>query len=260
MNLMIDRPPENLPMPEPAFVGMEVCRPGHTFGPAIRDVTLLHFVLAGQGTFSSPRGTFRVGAGQFFVILPGEVTCYSADREDPWEYLWFAFDERGAGRMATLAPVLPSPPGIPLRLRELCESGITGRELYLSVLDELYYHLFSLGKEQTRLKERVRRYIDYSYMEPLTVENIAQTMGFDRRYLSRVFARGYGMTVKEYLTSVRLSHAEKLLVAGYSVGDVAAMTGYRDVFNFSRIFKKKNGLSPLAYREKNRSLTTQSSS
>ena len=96
-------------------------------------------------------------------------------------------------------------------------------------------------------------------MEPLTVENIAQTMGFDRRYLSRVFARGYGMTVKEYLTSVRLSHAEKLLVAGYSVGDVAAMTGYRDVFNFSRIFKKKNGLSPLAYRDPHRSLTTQSS-
>ena len=59
------------------------------------------------------------------------------------------------------------------------------------------------------------------------------------------------MGVVEYIRSVRLAHACRLLEEGtLSVSQVAEASGFRDALYFSRVFKKIVGLSPRAYREK----------
>ena len=68
------------------FCGWQKCEPGHSFGPAVRPHYLFHLVLSGRGVYERGGCRYEVRAGQGFLILPGESTCYSADRTEPWEY------------------------------------------------------------------------------------------------------------------------------------------------------------------------------
>lgn len=67
-------------------------------------------------------------------------------------------------------------------------------------------------------------------MKNITVEEIADDMSVNRRYLSRIFKRDYGMTVKEYITKTRMSHALRLLEEGYRVKETSMMV---DIMKFS---------------------------
>ena len=93
----------------PLVAGHEACDPGHSYGPHIRSYVLLHFVHSGKGTFQTPDGTFCVEEGQAFMILPGQLTTYTADSDDPWEYSWVGFNGALSHRFHTLTPVFPIP-------------------------------------------------------------------------------------------------------------------------------------------------------
>ena len=53
----------------PLIAGEEFCEPNHSFGPAVRKYTLIHYVVSGKGTLYSRGGTHTVSAGQAFLIL-----------------------------------------------------------------------------------------------------------------------------------------------------------------------------------------------
>jgi AraC-like DNA-binding protein len=97
---------------------------------------------------------------------------------------------------------------------------------------------------------RIRRYIKYNYMLPISVSSLAHDFGFERSYLYRMFKTKYGVGVKEYISSVRLERAQEFLREGYSVKESAAMVGYSDEFNFSKAFKARYGVSPSSLNSK----------
>ena len=58
-----------------------------------------------------------------------------------------------------------------------------------------------------------------------------------------------GMTIKEYQLMLRMRKAERLLCeTEMSVAEIASETGFYDTFYFSKIFKRKNEISPLKFR------------
>ena len=76
----------------PIQFGCEKCAPSHSFGPAAREYTLVHFVESGKGYFVCDGKTHQVESGQAFIIMPGKITTYYADPKDPWVYSWVGFD------------------------------------------------------------------------------------------------------------------------------------------------------------------------
>jgi AraC-like DNA-binding protein len=69
---------------------------------------------------------------------------------------------------------------------------------------------------------------------------------------SRVFKEVVGIGYKEYLNSVRLNQANRLLLnTSQSVSDIAYACGFNDSNYFSTFFKKTNGMSPLEFRKLN---------
>ena len=60
-----------------------------------------------------------------------------------------------------------------------------------------------------------------------------------------------GITVKEYIISVRCSKAAEFLLQGHNVSEAAYMSGYPDVFAFSKMFRKVMGMSPSEYKKIN---------
>lgn len=235
----------------PIFAGEQVCQPSHSFGPAMREYYLIHFVLSGKGVILDSRGRHTISAGELFIIRPDEVTTYTADRDEPWHYIWLSFRGRRAEEAFRNAPTrLPSPDGTAEKLRELITLEEAGADIYTSFIYELIHRLFSGGGSEISAASRVKRYINYSYMECIGAQEIAEKFGFERSYLFRIFKARYGVGVKEYLTAVRMEHAAQFLKSGQNVATVSSMVGYRDVFNFSKAFKKYYGISPAKYKVK----------
>ena len=91
----------------------------------------------------------------------------------------------------------------------------------------------------------MQNYLRLTFMQSdLRVENVAQQIHLNRRYLSRLFREEIGQTPQEYLISVRMQAADRYLRNGISVGETATLCGYTDMFNFSKMFKKYYGVSP----------------
>ncbi|MBR4711793.1 MAG: helix-turn-helix domain-containing protein [Clostridia bacterium] len=78
-----------------------------------------------------------------------------------------------------------------------------------------------------------------------------RSLPFSEDYLRRLFQRSCGVTPLGYLTELRLNRAAQLLGcsdrSGLSVIDIARACGYRDALYFSRMFKRKFGVSPIHY-------------
>ncbi len=77
-------------------------------------------------------------------------------------------------------------------------------------------------------------------------------IGFNTDYFRRCFKEETNMTPLEYLTSLRIGEAKELLIRSTfrSVEEVSDRCGFNDCFYFSKVFKKRTGLSPRDYRKK----------
>lgn len=95
----------------------------------------------------------------------------------------------------------------------------------------------------------VREVIERRYRTgtPLTV--IARMGGLSRSHLSRIFKRVTGLSLKRYITRVRLEAAKGFLrTAEMKIQEVARSVGYWDASHFDRVFRKWEGQTPSAYR------------
>lgn len=233
----------------PLIAGMETCLPGHSFGPAIRPYTLIHFVIKGKGILQKQGKEYPVHAGEAFLILPEEITTYTADMEDPWHYQWIGFDGRLAADFAQLPPVFPVSEWIFRKLRYDIEDTGTLEYKFAAGLLDLYAEIFAQKPQKKQYVQQVQDYIQASFMQKLSVEQLAQQINLDRRYLSRLFKEQTGMTIQEYIISVRMKEAKHYLQQGYPVKECAMLCGYDDVSNFSKMFKRTFGCSPAFFKQ-----------
>ena len=235
----------------PLISGQERCAPDKSFGPFIRKYTLIHYVVKGKGRLYKNGRVYNVSAGQAFILCPGEMSVYSAEPSDPWYYQWVGFDGNLSKKFAELPPVVTfSSNWIGMMLDRPSESAMREYEI-ASLLFRMYADLFADKKHNNHYVRRVSDYIKAQYMQDVRVEDIAERMNLDRRYLSRIFKASTGMTIQEYLISVRMEEAQRSLRLGFSVSESALMCGYPDVCNFSKMFKSKFGTSPGKWRAEN---------
>ena len=79
----------------------------------------------------------------------------------------------------------------------------------------------------------------------ISLSKTAQVLGYNEKYVSRVFKKSMGMSFSEYLKNVRLQHSIFLIDQGITaVKNIAFLCGYQDPLYFSNVFKKAVGTSP----------------
>ena len=93
--------------------------------------------------------------------------------------------------------------------------------------------------------EKVVKYIDSNLAQAGTVNELAQIAGVNTNKLQEVFQKVYGKTVNEYVRDIRLTRALHMLSSGKkNVSEVVYELGLSSRSYFSKIFKKKYGVSP----------------
>lgn len=98
-------------------------------------------------------------------------------------------------------------------------------------------------------------YMHEHYAKDLSIAQLAERVGIERRRFSELFEATTGMNPSEYLMELRIRKAkEQLRTCDCSVAEVGENVGYYDCFYFSRVFKKCTGLSPSIYRKEYKAL------
>ena len=95
--------------------GHEFCRPGHTWGPGVRDHYLIHLVVAGRGVYQVGGAAFSLQEGDLFLAKPNQLITYAADEADPWEYYWVGFNGACANKLVQQTPFTDQHPDLPLQ-------------------------------------------------------------------------------------------------------------------------------------------------
>ena len=107
--------------------GWEQCDPSHSFGPAARNHYLFHYVISGTGTLYADNSKgesiiYQIKSGQGFILFPGQICTYIADKEIPWEYTWVEFDGLRVKETIELAGLSPDQPIYKARYKDIAET------------------------------------------------------------------------------------------------------------------------------------------
>ena len=244
----------------PRACGEAQCSPGHYWPDygvpkGSRVYYMLHYVMSGQGKYHSPDNTFEVKSGQIFVVFPHEAIAYEADQNNPWRYSWVCFESTLdlSYVLSQYVITLPECAHIFNAFSD-CANVTQDREWYIC---GKIYELLSLidnhrkpDKNQThRYVRMAQNYIDLYYtVSDLRVSWLAENLNLDRAYFSKIFSKHTGKSPQQYIVELRLDRAADLMVnQGLSPGEAASHVGYGDIFNFSRMFKRRFGVPPSAY-------------
>jgi AraC-like DNA-binding protein len=108
-----------------------------------------------------------------------------------------------------------------------------------------------LGREAAPIR-RARQLADDSFMQDLTLNDLAAAAGLSRYYFLRAFRREVGVTPHAYLTGRRIAAAKGLLDGNVPLSEVALACGFYDQSHFTRSFKGCTGVTPGQYRRGSR--------
>ena len=102
-------------------------------------------------------------------------------------------------------------------------------------------------------------YVQFNLAEGISLEAIARQLGVNASYLSSQFNREVGKSLPEYVSEKRIAEAKRLLRGRTQlpIGQIAAAVGFSDVNYFTKVFKKKAGQTPSAYRAAQRALAAE---
>lgn len=108
--------------------------------------------------------------------------------------------------------------------------------------------------EQFRsLSDRIAAIVRSEYDRELSLESIADRLHYNPNYLSSIFRKEYGITFSEFLMNYRLETAKKWLAeTELPVKEIAERLQYQNPQNFIRSFRKKENMTPGAYRKERR--------
>ena len=127
--------------------------------------------------------------------------------------------------------------------------------LTAAIIHELYsqgifYKKLNNNRNTTQLCNDITDYIVYHAGENIRVSQVADYFGYNEKYLTTVFRKQSGISLKRFMMQAKMDAAKaELTDTNHSISQIAYNVGFNDCHNFTNTFKKVTGLSPSAYRE-----------
>lgn len=246
----------------------------------------LGYCLEGSGVILSNDQETHVQKGDFIIGAPNILHTQRADTGVPTKWLTMYVDMEdlvklfpyGETRVALqmseesfsqfLCLKGEDYPAIIWIVKEIARLHVTKSKNYrmeiMGLLFTLMYKLYNVFAEEKREEYKkvenlpimpAIQYIYKHYMEDVKVLDLAKECHFSESYFRKVFTEMKGITPVDYLNSIRIREACKMLMnTNKSVRVVGEKCGYNSMTTFERNFKKRIGMLPSQWREEKRSI------
>ena len=101
----------------------------------------------------------------------------------------------------------------------------------------------------TDLTKRIISILEERHTDQLSLDDLAQQLEYNKRYLCSAFKQDTGITILDYLNHIRIRHAAVCFYYNdVSVSDIAQCVGFVTPIHFTRVFKKATGITPTQFR------------
>jgi AraC-like DNA-binding protein len=230
----------------------------------------LWFVWSGRGTMELGAETIPLSAGTCVWMRPGRRYVSTHDPAHPLGVNFFHFDlldEQGRPAVHGLIPPVERMRGRHvtftddtmqriLALRDEPDGRASAERLFAALLAELVREALKQPRLPTGVRpehaERINEIMTAMRTTPAkfgSVAALAKQHGFSVSHFSRVFEAVAGVRPQPFLIAARIDHARDLLaLTPESVGSIAHTAGFSDIYYFSRLFKRRVGVSPSVFR------------
>lgn len=109
----------------------------------------------------------------------------------------------------------------------------------------------NVSEKHRKLIEYAMNYIRQNFSSDISLDDIALSAGVSKSHFSRIFRDATGDTYINYLLSVRIHEACRLLrTSEYNITNVALMSGFKDIKHFYDIFRRTMNCTPKEYRDR----------
>ena len=257
--------------------GTQNCLSDYGYPRCARPGYHLHVVLSGKGRYYVGGQCLEVHSGQMFLLKDMEEVYYQADTDDPWHYVWVTYGGSKAkqylemagftdgvyvltsmvditGFMAVVSEILKRQH---MRFSDkVARAGLALQFLSLAVESWEKTNAGTSRRNDLTVDDYVAyavRFIQTNYQRA-RISDVAEYIGINRTYLTEIFKDHMLMSPQEYLLQVRMDRAKELLrQSSIAINLVAREVGYEDQLSFSKIFKKRFGISPTEFRRSSES-------
>lgn len=229
----------------------------------------LIFISKGQGVFETARTkATTITAGTCLFLFPGVWHRYKPDMKTGWEEYWIGFNGYYADELMKKGFFNPDTPFVDAGLnREILTlfhaildkvrnsyNGypqiIAGMALQiLGIVNSISFYKEQENDPVSRLISKAKFLLQESLEKSIDMEKLVKELPMSYSNFRKAFRKYTGESPYQYHLNLRLNKAKDLLLSTtLNINEVAYQTGFDSVFYFSKLFKKKEGISPKYYR------------
>lgn len=233
------------------------------------------YIANGRGIYEGEgKEPIAIEAGTLMMHFPEVWHRYKPSPETGWEEFWVGFDGHFAEYLMGQECFDPQKPlisigfnaeflNIFLRLIDTVKyEGVAFRQisscLVIQMLGLVYASALMHGKTKLRQEQiihAVRFKIYENWQQNLDFEAIAMEHNVSYEWFRKTFKDVLGTSPGQYLLQLKIEKTGQMLrETSLTIAEIAAKAGFESEFYFSRIFKKKMGIAPNAYRNVGREL------
>lgn len=228
-------------------------------------INALEIITAGNGILEINGKTYYPNKNSVIFLPKGSQHNYYTDETDLWQKKWVVFD----------GPVLEALCNGYLPKDEYCfpDCDVLCYFNELEALSQKYENNYprliekcaivihrmlariknASGSRLMSVAERIRMSLDLKVEQQLSLDEIADEIGYSKNYIIRIFSETYGITPYRYFMERKIEAAKLYLInTTLSVGEISMELNFADSHYFSNCFKKICGISPKDFRKLNR--------
>jgi AraC-like DNA-binding protein len=246
----------------------------------------ISLILRGNGIYKTNNQTHNIQEGDIFFYRPNEAHCITDIEEGGMELLnlhispYYLYTNFQNALNSNYIKILAA--NFPLKSNKLNDT------LSLEQLDEVKHLILTIRREMENKKSdyltfvcnyissililisrsyknakfsqkekqnyqrlmQAIKYIDSHFKDNITLDEIAQKIGYSRCYFSSIFKKCMGMSIWDYICIKRIEEALTLIkTTDKNIADIALDCGFNNAVNFNKLFKKYTNVTPNFFRK-----------
>ncbi len=228
------------------------------------DYYVLEYITSGKGYIISDDKKYIVEQNDVYLIHLGTKHRYGSDPSDPYEKIWvnffggvftdiisaFGLSDRVVFKNANCKELFDE-------LLDLAKNYNDNEEVYLKVSEIIFKIILRLVENNEKQKIspvaiKTKDLLDRSIYRRVSMQDLYDEIHLSKSQISREFKKYFNTTPYQYLLNRRIAISKNLLTkTRLSVKEISDLLCFVDEYHFSAVFKKKNGISPTAYKKAN---------